>query len=275
MDEADELVGTASEESECIMPEQTAPEGGQTETLLDVGGALRGTEIREAQESAEQTAGTQPTDRDTPRFTQREFDHHITARLAEERKKTAQELENFRAEVGPRLEKLTALETAQIEADQAALTEGQRKDAELADMRAQVFEKDTRLTTLEAALQEAGRRRRQEQIESAINAATPNLLGVLREPIYRRFASAEEINAEEVAEAAQAAQAEVETMLRSAGYAPQGIQIGSPGSPPAEPQIIAQEQYETQLMELANRAEAGDDSALVEYTKLRANRPRS
>ena len=239
------------------MAEQVAPQGGQETTPPPT--------PPPAAPSAE--------DRDTPKFTQREFDHHITQRLAEERQRLTREHEVKLAEVAPKLTKLEGLEQAQAQAAQDSLTREQQLEAELNASRDALAQKDGELATTKAAVQQARSIRRQEQINLAIDATGAPLLPEQRERLQQRFADVEALDPNAVAEAAQAEQAAVVETLKAWGYVPQGVNVGSPGTPPAEPHTTGQAEYEAQLVDLVERAEAGDDAALVEYQQAKARRP--
>lgn len=213
-------------------------------------------------------------DRDEPRFTQRQFDHLITQRLHEERQRVSRDFEAFRTEVAPQLAEAERLRQEREAAEAAQQTREQQLESELAALRGQITERDNQLATTQAAMREAARIQRLDQINRAIEQAQPNLPTEQRERIQRQFADAEQLDPAAISEAANTARAEVESMLRAWGFTPQGTQIGSAGSPPAEPQNTPYQQYEAQLVELMDRADAGDQQALVEYQALRANPPR-
>ena len=256
------------------MPEQVAPEGGQTTTVTEAPSAappvgqpqpvVTGSSTPTLAPTPPAAAGaptgppaTPEADRDAAKFTQRDLDHIITQRLHEERQKVGKEFEDYKAEVAPELAEAKRLREDREAAAQATLTIEQKLQADLAERDRLLLEAQGEVAKRDAVIHEVGRVRRREQIDSAINAVSPAMLAVQREHIHRQFEGVEDLDPEQVTQAAQAAQAEVQAMLKTAGVIVPGTQIGSPGTPPAEPTPSP----DTELEDLLTRAESGDDQA--------------
>ena len=150
------------------------------------------------------------------------------------RKESEEALASFRAEIAPKLTALETIEQEKVASEREKLTETERLRAEIAERDALIAAKDADIATRDTAISIASQQRRADQVNAAINAATPGLPAAQREVVARQFATVDEIDPAAVAAAATASQAEIVEFMKRVGLAAP-IAIGSPGSPPADP----------------------------------------